>query len=972
MSGEQLTSKAALVPDHLLLRQIGKGAYGEVWLARSTLGSLRAIKIIWREDFAHSKPYDREFRGIEQFEPISRQHEALVDILQVGRNEEAGCFYYVMELADPSGCDDPASYAPRSLAAELKKNGPMPVSAVASLGASLAEGLIFLHGHGLVHRDIKPANILFVGGRPKFGDVGLVTQIGGEQSFVGTEGFIAPEGPGTAGADIFALGLVLYEAATGLSHHDFPQLPAALVSSPEVDDFAELNAVLLRACDPRPERRYADAAPLRKDLEALTDGRSVRRLRQLEARLRALRRWGISIAMLAVFLATGWFWQQRQAAAARADADREAAQVNRMAAKEQELRLNLYAADLSQAGEAIRAGNLGRARELLSNWKESPDCGEVRDAAWLFLTKAAQGDSHREFRGHVRNVSGLARDDRGQSIFSCGFDGTLREWNLSSGESRVLAEKAGEPFYEICRLGPDDFLLAGGSASWRWRNGLWISLGQGAARHLARGDGWVAVGGKTQFFGEDKPVEILALDGSGRIRELSERSGRVAVSEDGEWLVTGEHQGRLSLYATRSWDRIAEWEVPGQVVTLTFSPDQRYLAAGLREGGVVVWNVATKATVLRQNAHGRQVVWCVAFSPDGKRLASGGSDQSIHLWDVEAGRLERVLHGHEDEVWALSFSNDGRQLASSGKDEALRSWPLDTPEAVQPPDRVAGRVIFSPGGDWIACAEKAGGLRVLESASLKVIAAFPSDEVPLRFDGETLLTTPRGVHLNRWNVRTGEKLETRRLADVGSSGDRVVMSADGAWLAMVLADSRLVVWSSETGQVAYLSTQNEALVHEVAFSTDGKWLAVSHNDFAIRLMRTNDWRNAVTIRHHKMRTAGLSFSPDGDRLASASWDGTAAVFSVSDGRLLRTFRGHTTSLQDAVFLEAGDLLAVLEGDASVSFWDLRTGRTSGRLPIPLEENNHNLMASPDGRMLISTCLSGSRPSIWRASLVKSR
>src|SRR5262245_20452780 len=106
------------IPDHELIRPIGHGGYGQVWLARNIMGAYRAIKIVYRSDFEHDRPFEREYEGIQKFEPISRTHESQVDILHVGRNEEAKYFYYVMELADDQDSGQeihPDKYSPKSL-----------------------------------------------------------------------------------------------------------------------------------------------------------------------------------------------------------------------------------------------------------------------------------------------------------------------------------------------------------------------------------------------------------------------------------------------------------------------------------------------------------------------------------------------------------------------------------------------------------------------------------------------------------------------------------------------------------------------------------------------------------------------------------------------------------------------------------------------------------------------------------------
>ncbi|MCI0537803.1 MAG: hypothetical protein L0Z50_21525 [Verrucomicrobiales bacterium] len=84
-------SGASIVSDHDLIECIGRGGYGEVWLARNrTTNTLRAVKIVFRHEFEDERPYQREFEGLLKFEPISRSHPSQLAILHVGRNDEGG------------------------------------------------------------------------------------------------------------------------------------------------------------------------------------------------------------------------------------------------------------------------------------------------------------------------------------------------------------------------------------------------------------------------------------------------------------------------------------------------------------------------------------------------------------------------------------------------------------------------------------------------------------------------------------------------------------------------------------------------------------------------------------------------------------------------------------------------------------------------------------------------------------------
>ena len=206
-------ARTAAIPDYEMLRRIGSGSYGAVWLARSATGTFRAVKVVDRQS-AQDPRFEREFAGLKKFEPISRAHEGLVDILHVGRNEATGQLYYVMELADSAASDpneDPEGYVPTTLKTKLQSRGDLSAAEFARVSVALTSALAFLHAQGLMHRDIKPSNIIFVQGKPKLADIGLVAGTDETRSFVGTEGYIPPEGPGTPAADVYSLGKVLSE-----------------------------------------------------------------------------------------------------------------------------------------------------------------------------------------------------------------------------------------------------------------------------------------------------------------------------------------------------------------------------------------------------------------------------------------------------------------------------------------------------------------------------------------------------------------------------------------------------------------------------------------------------------------------------------------------------------------------------------------------------------------------------------------
>ncbi|HWN94504.1 MAG TPA: serine/threonine-protein kinase [Methylomirabilota bacterium] len=267
-------------PDYELIEPpFGKGAYGKVWLARNAVGQWQAVKAIYQANFKEDvSPYEREFRGIERYKPVSDKHPGLLRIDFVSRMKPEGYFYYAMDLGDavtPGWEKNPTSYLPLDLAALCaSNNGRISVRECVRIGIKLCEALQFLHSQGLAHRDIKPRNIIFVNGQPKLADVGLVSDARRpeqEMTLVGTPGFMPPdsEPPGTPAADIYGLGMVLYVISTGAKPVRFPELSETLVDRNLHPGFSALSGIIFKACQPDRAARYASADEMRTALLAV-------------------------------------------------------------------------------------------------------------------------------------------------------------------------------------------------------------------------------------------------------------------------------------------------------------------------------------------------------------------------------------------------------------------------------------------------------------------------------------------------------------------------------------------------------------------------------------------------------------------------------------------------------------------------------------------------------------------------------
>ena len=905
------------IPDHQLVRRIGEGSYGEVWLARNIVGTPRAVKIVYRENFESDRPYEREFEGIKQFEPVSRGHPGLVDILQIGRNDDAKYFYYVMELADDAVVREefqPERYVPKTLSKALSARGRLPAAEALQVGRNLAAALAHLHQQGLVHRDIKPSNIIFVGGEPKLADIGLVALLTGSRTYVGTEGYIPPEGPGTVQADIFSLGKVLYEMSTGLDRNSFPDLPTDLHDFPDATLVAELNEVVVKACAQSTATRYTSTDDLRADLEVLIIGRSVKRLRFVERQLTKVKRLAtaaVTLALAAVVF--GWVVnrvrQRQKELLARAYVTSGARLVEDR---------NLYGA-LPLFAEALRLqrhdpaavetqrARLGALRQrsprLLQFWQTSDRLSDVRFSpdgrqllvagghrAWLLDIEA----------GHTGQVF-----TAGQNIETAAFSPDARRVILAHGHSVTVAD---------ILPGTNEFTVHTGAKIYTAAfspdgETILLACGSHGARIIDAGTG-------TQL-GEDflgHTDDVLSA----------------AFSPDGSQIVTAARDGTARIWDVKTGQSLhtlshAEW-----VFDAAFSPDGRQVVTASTDRTLRLWRVADGQMTASRMEH-RGQIRRAHFSPDGRTIISAGLDETVHLWDARTGEPAGATLQLRSAAMQAVFDSEARRVATIGFTGEIKVW-LVAPEI---PVRVGVAVVSGNGARYVT----------FSTNSFRIWNAL--DDTPL----SPLVTVPGLLITGLCNV-TGERVLVQTTGLEGQSRTAQVFGSDGApinsfpltgrprgwWLNpagtklitfMTAKTNREVqFWDVVRGALLF-SSGGYAAIKTAAFSPDGQIVALGAGTNLFRLDARSGAELPPTVSHEKS-VGALAFTPDSTRLVTATISGdfapcVAQMWDARRGEPLGAPMPHADGLIDVRVSHDGRLVATAGEDSRAVVWNAATG-----------------------------------------------
>jgi serine/threonine protein kinase len=269
-----------IVDGHEIVRPLGAGGMGEVYLARQG-GQLRALKVV-RADRETDPQAAARFRR-EVLALGKLRHPGIVQIIDAGRLE-SGALYLAMEYV--AGSD---------LQRTVGEGGPLSVGEALVLLARVADALAYAHAQGVVHRDLKPGNVLLEDGEParaKIIDFGLakiyadekLTRLTEDQQVLGSPLYWAPEQSSSASvgpaADVYALGAIAYFALSGqpmfkprpavaLVYAHVHEVPEPLSARCEIDPALD---ELVRACVAKAPAARPTAAQLAADLARMAAG----------------------------------------------------------------------------------------------------------------------------------------------------------------------------------------------------------------------------------------------------------------------------------------------------------------------------------------------------------------------------------------------------------------------------------------------------------------------------------------------------------------------------------------------------------------------------------------------------------------------------------------------------------------------------------------------------------------------------
>jgi WD40 repeat protein len=553
----------------------------------------------------------------------------IVAVFQVSREEDRDIPYMVMQLVEGE-----------TLEARLVRDGKLPLSEIVRIGLQISSGLAAAHDKGLIHRDVKPGNVLLEKGtdRVKLTDFGLaratedlrLTRTG---MVAGTPLYMAPEQARgeelDQRADLFSLGVVLYEMATGIPPFegktplavlrrlaDEPHRPVRELN-PEVPEW--LAAIIDRLLAKDPANRFQTAREVAQTLEQhylllrTSTGDVVvcprAKVRRKVIKLMVAAGLAGVVVTLGTLAALKVFWPR----GGTGPAGPEPAAIRKYSD-------GVLALAASPTADFLAIGAPGGNVEL-----------------WSPMTDKVQATIPAE----RQMASSLAISPDGAYLATAGADDPAKLWSIKDHKAPLLTLKENGPVRSLA-FSPDGKLLITGG-----RDGNLTVMEMPSGKVVYR----------KQAITDNKWVTA------------------VAVSPDSETIATAGADGQVILWDTATGEKRVQVRGPqeGSVLALAFSPDGSLLASAGSDKVVRLWNPSNGKLVAELEGH-EAVIRCLCFCPRGKVLASGSDDRTVRIWNVEKREERMVVRGATNGITTLAVSRDAKLFASGSRDGTVRVY----------------------------------------------------------------------------------------------------------------------------------------------------------------------------------------------------------------------------------------------------------------------------------------------------------
>ncbi len=614
------------VGPYQVIRRLGSGGLGRVFLGRSAGGRPVAVKVI-HADLAADPEFWARFRSeVDAARKVNGLYTApLVDA----------------DLEGPTPWLATAYVPGPSLADAVAAHGPLPPASVLMLAAGLAESLTAIHAAGLVHRDLKPSHVLLADDGARVIDFGISrAPAAGTPAHTGlaasSPGFMSPEQAegGQVGppSDVFSLGAVLAFAAAG--HGPFGAgstealLHRVISGTPALEGIsAEIRALAERCLAKEPSQR-----PTAPELLAELGDTDVSAGWPPKPVLGETP-WPAGTATRAAGIEAPPASTHARATTTGLTAPRPSGE------------------RLLQARPALVATLADPDSRVVYAVEFSPD-GDVLAAAdgngQVFLWDVVSGElSHSFADPDSQGVMGVAFDSDSELLAAADGNGRVFLWDVVSGElARTFGKRRSQGVNGVAFGLGGDVLAA---ASSNGRVFLWDVVTGEFAGSFGYPDSQGMMG---VAFGPGGGV-LAAADANGRAflwdvvsREFAGSFGYpdsqgingVAFSPNGDALAAADGNGRVSLWNVASGGLTGSFTDPGSlgVNGVAFSPDGDVLAAADGNGRVFLWDVVSGELTDSFADPGSLGVNGVAFSPDGDVLAVADGNGRVYLWKASS------------------------------------------------------------------------------------------------------------------------------------------------------------------------------------------------------------------------------------------------------------------------------------------------------------------------------------------------